>query len=335
MNPFKKNNQIIPTASINSVYIDDKLASDLFRPTKIAGTIKEHSEQLEIQKTLSDKDIFKQFNDKLTSKNKVINRKANEIATMYGERLANIICTLKKPSKLSIENRNDWTHEHWDYWKKINNITFVGGLTSPVLTRKFLKIINNKLIEKEINDLNVSFIEGSSNLGTLGLSTQVTEGEHLLFDFGQTFIKRAHHMKKNSQTVLNANLESIPSDYLFYKYKDESELKRIALSLHKFIIQTIKNTIEEVQFEGNNILISIANYVQNGAIYKARGGYGKLALLSGNYQKFLQEELSKDMSKNVTISLYHDTTAMSLALQNERKGAIISLGTAFGVAFIE
>lgn len=335
MNPFKKNNQILPVASINSVYVENTKANDLFSPSKIVQTIKENSQKLNINDSVSDVEIFKQFNQRLISENATIQKKANEIATLYGKRLADIICTLKKPSEQSKKMRTNWTENHWEYWKNISSITFVGGLTSAILTNKFLEIINAQLNQKNISDLKVSFIEGSANLGTYGLSTLVENGEYLLFDFGQTYIKRAHHIKENKQVKINTNLESIPSDYLFYKFRDDQELLIIAKSLHNFILETIIDTMNEVCFEGSNILISIANYVRDGVINQSRGGYGKLALLSPNYQLLLQEDLSQRMQKKVQVSLYHDTTAMSLGLQEDRKGAIISLGTAFGVAFIE
>ena len=48
MNPFKKDNQILPIASINSVYVNGQLASDLFRPQVIINEIKKHHKKLKI-----------------------------------------------------------------------------------------------------------------------------------------------------------------------------------------------------------------------------------------------------------------------------------------------
>jgi hypothetical protein len=58
-----------------------------------------------------------------------------------------------------------------------------------------------------------------------------------------------------------------------------------------------------------------------------------LALLSSNYQNHLTQQLSNKLHRDVQVYMYHDTSSMALALKDTHKGAIISLGTAFGVAF--
>lgn len=335
MNPFKKEKQLLPVASINSVYIDDIKASDLFRPALIFNEIIQNREELGITKFHDSRELLALFNELLFSDLDSVKAKAHDIAEMYGDRLAKVLSTLYKPSLKSISNRKDWTNEHWNYWKTIKRIYLVGGLTSPILTKIFYDRVALEFSRKKIDDIQVIFFEGSSNLGTKGLSTLIDDGDYLLFDFGQTNIKRARHIKMNHQTVLDAVLPSIKSDYLFYKTKTEDEVRMIAKRLHEFIIQRIIDTINETDFEGSNIYMAIANYVYNGAIYKARGGYAKLAYLSDNYQDFLTKDLSNRLNKKINVTLYHDTSAMALVLKDKPNTAVISLGTAFGVAFPE
>ena len=57
--------------------------------------------------------------------------------------------------------------------------------------------------------------------------------------------------------------------------------------LHEYIISVIEDTCLLTDFKGSKIKLSIANYVYNGRIYSHRGGYGKLAYLSDNYQEYL------------------------------------------------
>ena len=81
--------------------------------------------------------------------------------------------------------------------------------------------------------------------------------------------------------------------------------------------------------------MGIANYVFDGYIYKDRGGYGKLAYIKGNYEAHLSNEISVLLNREITIKLYHDTSAMALNFDNTERTAVISLGTAFGIAFPE
>lgn len=335
MNPFKKNGQIMPVASINSVYVDDIKASDLFRPALLIKRLEEKRELLGFSREITGEKMLYAFNKALNSDIPSIKTYAEKIAKEFGQKLARVITTLKNPSDLSKRNRDNWTDEHWEYWANIEKLYLVGGLTSPILTKVFYECINSALKAQNINNFTVVFIEGSSNLGTIGLSSEIIEGEHLLFDFGQTNIKRAHHIKKDGVTVIDNILSSISSDFLFYKHNTEEELIMIAKKLDNFISAVILDTIKQVGYKGNTILMSIANYIDKGKIYSARGGYGKLAYIADNYSSHLSKELSNATNRNIEVKLYHDTSAMALQFKSAKKTAVISLGTAFGVAFPE
>ncbi len=335
MNPFKKNNQMLPVASVNSVYIDDILASDLFRPSLILQEIVKQKDELGLNNVQDNSKLLYIFNSLLNSDLDSIKNKATEIAKEFGNKLAKVLTTLFDPSELSIKNRHNWTDEHWNFWKTIKNIYLVGGLTSPILTQIFYECVKDNFNKQGITDIRITFIEGSANLGTKGLASIVENGDYLLFDFGQTNIKRARHLKKNGKVVIDTILPSISSDYLFYKTKNQDEVKKVAKKLDDYIINTIKDTYKQVAFTGNEVYLSIANYVYDGEIYLARGGYGKLAYIAPNYEKYISKRLSNIFKKDIIVKLFHDTSAMALMFRNEPNTAVISLGTAFGIAFPE
>jgi hypothetical protein len=333
MNPFKKNNQMLPVASINSVFVDDVKAYDLFRPTLIAEEIMKNKDQLGLSNFSDHQKLLADFNDLLISDLDSIRSKAYEIATMFGYRLAKVLSTLFNPSLKSITNRENWTKLHWDFWKEIDRVYLVGGLTSPILTNIFYECIQETFQKENIKGKVITFMEGSSNLGTKGMASLTYDGDYLLFDFGQTNIKRGRHMKKDGLVVIDTVLPTIPANYLFYKTKNQKEVIKIAKKLHRFILKTIDDSAKLVAFSGSEVYMSIANYIDQGKIYAARGGYGKLAFLHDNYQEYLSQELSKKWKKKVSVTLFHDTSAMALLYQDQPNTAVISLGTAFGVAF--
>jgi len=335
MNPFKENGQMLPIASINSVYVEDVLASNLFRPELIINEIKKDRDFLGFSSDIADENLLVMFNGALNNDSFEIREKANEIAVSFGIKLANVLITLKKPSSKSVLNRPSWIDKHWEYWKGVKNIYFVGGLTSPILTSIFYTQIIKELNNHNIDDLKVSFIEGSIDLGTKGLTHITISGEYLLFDFGQTSIKRRHIIKEDNSIVIDSILPSVKSKHLFYKQKSEKELIHLANELDSFIINTIIDTVNIVNYKGNNMLVGIANYVIDGVIYSERGGYGKLSYIKGNYEEHLSNKISVLLKREITIRLYHDTSAMALNFRNTKRTAVISLGTAFGIAFPE
>ncbi len=335
MNPFKMKNQMLPIASINSIYVDDVLARDMFRPELIVQEIKKNRDYLGFSSDINDEYILYKFNGYLNNKDFDIRTKANEIAVSFGKKLANVIITLYNPSELSLKNHPIWTAKYWDYWKEVKKIYFVGGLTSPILTSIFYEQIKVESIKQNISNLNVSFIEGSVDLGTKGLSTLVENGEYLLFDFGQTNIKRRHLIKSNKEIEIDCILYPIKSRFLDYKGMNYEQLIESSLKLDDFILNTVMETISSVLYKGDYILIAIANYVYEGNIYSKRGGYAKLSYIKGNYEQHLSHRLSSLLSRKIDVKLYHDTSAMALNFKNIERTAVISLGTAFGIAFVE
>jgi hypothetical protein len=331
-NPFKLDGEMLPVASINSVYVDDVKANDMFRPTLMLEDIIKHKDALGISNVTEQNSLLSLFNQLLVHELDSIRNQAYELANNYGDRLAKVLSTLFNPSEKSKKNRTNWTSIHWDYWKTIQHIYLVGGLTSPILTKIFLERIQQEFKKQKIEDVTITFVHGSQNMGTRGLSTLVKDGEYLLFDFGQTNIKRAHHIKQDGNLILDVTLEPLQSKYLFYKTTDDNEVKKTASLLDDYLVDTIEQTAKEVHFTGTNIFIAIANYVSKGTIYSARGGYGKLAFIADNYQTHLQTRLSKRCKREINVSLFHDTSAMAL-LYDSPNTAVISLGTAFGVAF--
>jgi hypothetical protein len=333
-NPFMKDGYMLPVASINSVYIDDQLVGDLFRLELIIKDIVAHQEELGLSKTSDPKSIFEGLKDALLSEDDQQKEMAYQIAHKYGTRLANLLKTLKKPSASSIEHRKNWTKEHWDYWKTIKKLVFVGGVSLPSLTKIFLEDIQ-KMLDKEQLNLEVSFIEGSVNLGTEALSKTIESGDALLFDFGQTNIKRRHHSKDKDHVVFDMILPCIPSKYLDYKTQSEEALKKRAILLDAYIQKVILDTMEETLFDGEMVHIAMANYIYEGRIYPGRGGYAKLGLLFDQYDDHLSSQLSMRVGRKIKVRLFHDTTAVSYFFEGEEKTAVMSIGTAFGIAFVD
>jgi hypothetical protein len=334
-NPFKHDGEMLPVASINSVFVDDIKAYNLFRPSLIhEDIIKNQVElgQIELSKFESLSALFQEL---LLHDLDSVQAKANEIAYKYGYRLAKVISTLFNPSLKSISNRKDWDDQHWEFWKSIRRLYLVGGVTSPLLTKIFYKCIEDEFHKQGITGKTISFFVASQNLGTKGMTTLIDEGEYLLFDFGQTSIKRAHHEKRDGKTIIDLVLPAVTSDYLFYKTSSDKEIKQTALALDNYIVNVIENTANETNFKGHTILLAIANYVSKGQIYSARGGYGKLARIANNYQIHLEQRVTNRLGRNISVRLFHDTSSMALLFADEDHTAVISLGTAFGVAFPE
>lgn len=331
MNPFKKDNFMLPIASINSVYVDNVIATELFSPKLLINEIDNRRLELNISNKIPSYELLFSFNVQLANKNRL----ALEIANKYAKNLTKIIITLKKPSKLSVKNRTNWNSVHWSYWEHINRVYLVGGLTSKELNSIFYVHIKEEIINNNIDNFEVVIVEDSANYGTLGLIKKIDENESLVFDFGQSFIKRLHVNKNSNKVLFKNTLKPIISKHLKHTGYSKCDLKASGAILHKYIVEVITNTINEVNFTGNNIYISIANYIFFGKIYESRGGYAKLHYSADNYQEYLNNAVSESLNRDINVYLYHDTTAMALMFEKNHNEAVISLGTGFGISFLD
>lgn len=334
-NPFKHNGEMLPLASINSVFVDNIKAFELFRPSLILEEIIANGEVFGGIEIPADMSLISMFDLLLHHELDTVKRKANDIAVKYGYRLAKVLSTLMNPSLESVSNRTNWTSSHWAFWASIRHIYLVGGLVAQPLIDIFNTCIIDEFRRQQISNVTVTFVSDSQHLGTKGMATEIDHGEYVLFDFGQTHIKRAYVVKNHSKIVKDQVLSPVMSQYLEYKNTPIEAVKELAVELDEFIVDTILHTANEVGFQGNDFYISIANYVHGGAIYSNRGGYGKLAYLAANYQVHLQQRLHQRLHRSVRVRLFHDTSAMALLFRNEDHCAVISLGTAFGIAFPE
>jgi len=332
-NPFMKDGYMLPVASINSVYIDDTPVGALFRLELIIKDCLYNKEALHLKNTDNHMDIFDGLQAAILSRDLEVKRVALDIAHKYGKRLAQMIKTLKNPSELSKINRKNWSEEHWAFWRNIKKIIFVGGVALPALTKIFLDDIKEMILAEKI-DVEISFIEGSVNLGTEALGKKVDKGDALLFDFGQTNIKRRHHSKHGDDIELDMIMPCVPAKYLFYKAQSDEELLDTADKLDQYIQKVIMRTMEETLFDGKKVYIAMANYIFKGQVYPSRGGYAKLGLLFENYEVHLSKVLTKKVGYEIEVTLFHDTTAVSYFFEEEKNAAVISIGTAFGVAFV-
>ena len=350
-NPFIENGFLCLNVSINKLFIakmptdkvkqdlQGKSALDIFSTQLLIDEIKMNATKLGLDLTNIEEKTLPQYLDNLLdSPNLTVKETAENIVKKFGERLGVILLTLMKGDEENRLKRSDWNDSNWDYWKTIKNVILVGGLASSKVGEK-LKYYAQKVFSDSGNECyNIILNKDSSNVAIKGCATYIenpiNNKEYLIFDFGQTFIKRSI-VKINNNQVSNINtLDKVLSNNVDWDNSDIEKEKEEANKLNNHIIDVITDTINKADINniGDTIVISIANYVRNGLLAN-RGGYGKLRLLTNNYEEFLSSEIYKKTNTKFTIKLIHDGTAMAAAFSNYSDAVCLSLGTAFGVGF--
>ncbi|GKX67495.1 hypothetical protein [Inconstantimicrobium mannanitabidum] len=369
-NPFIKNGAVSLNTSINKLIIrkmpidkvkqdlEGKAAIDIFSTELFIEEIKIRSEMLRLDLNCIDEKKLPQYlNQCLESNNVIVKDTANDIIKLFGERLAIILLTLKKGENINRLGRKDWDDSNWEYWNQLKNVILVGGLSSERLGEKLKFYIEEVFKDSNEEGYNIILSKDSSNVGIKGCSTYIDgdqEKSYLIFDCGHTFIKRSLVKMCNKEIINIIRLDKVSSRHVVCDIDNDQEKKNEAIELHKYLLNIIIDTVNDanskIELErsrkyktkageylgnesiGNQIVISIANYVNNG-LFVNRGGYGKLRLIADNYEKYLSDELYKSIGKRFNITFVHDGTAMAAAFSDYPNSVCISLGTSFGVGF--
>jgi hypothetical protein len=321
--------------------IEGKIVLDIFGAGALINEIKKYANELKIDLNLiEEKELPKYLSASFESDDFVVVQTANDIVRKFGNRLGLILLTLKMGEQENQLAREDWNKEMWDYWANIKTIILVGGLASGVLGVKFKEYTINLFHMAKVDPYEIILFNNSAHIGVMGCATQIKEQNsmNIIFDFGQTNIKRSIVKICNGEISNITSLESRISKYARFDITDNNENYEEAKKLHEYLMQAIidtYNVAKECGEVGSEIIISIASYTIRGKLDDNRGGYAKLSNLAFNYADYLSEELSKLLSKEVKVTLIHDGTAAALNFRNYKDSVCITMGTAFGIGFPE
>ena len=352
-NPFLKEGVLSTNASINKLIIAKmpectvtqplagKSAQEIFSTDLLIQEIKNNAKQLQIDiSALEEKSLPLYLENCLESTDSNVRAAAHSIMKLFGERLAVILLCLKEGSPENRSARSDWTTEEWDYWHSLQHIILVGGLASPPLGEQLKYYVERVFLSSGKRPYTIILGKDSTYAGLRGCTTYLEDipptQVNLIFDYGQSFIKRSYAIMDGKKVRDIVILGKTLSRHVEWDIQDADFEKKEALELNRYFLETITRTVHEVENRGleihPHIILSIANYVKNGIIAN-RGGYGKLRLIAPDYAQYLSKQLKECLGKDYYFTMLHDGTAMAAGYADYDNSVCISLGTAFGVGF--
>ncbi len=287
-----------------------------------------------------DAELPKVLSEGLVSSDARFRQLSERVSKKFGNRLGLILLTLKTGLPENRAARKDWDDDCWRYWSEIRTVILSGGLASSMLGRRFKECIHHVFDLAHVKPYNIKLFDNGTYVGVMGVAQRLMEDDTatLVLDMGQTGFKRAFVRKSSGELTEFRPLQSVPSAYMTNSFSDEGERDRLAVDLHKRIVNLISSSYREVLKEeglSNTILISIANYTHNGILNPHRGGYAKLCAVGDDYAKVLEDDLSGELHRDIKVRLVHDSTASALYFSDIDNSVCITLGTGFGVGFTD
>ena len=304
-----------PKGSINRHLVDGVSANAYFSPKLI-------KEALVNDKAITfskDKPVLHQADDMIQNGHKQAS-KVYKIIYHFGLRLAKILYLFESPSENQKKHRTDYDANDWLFLKAIKTIYLAGGLLTESFTPIFKKATND-YFSKHPFDKRIVFMENSSHLALEGLAKK-SLNDALIYDFGQTNVKNGLYKLKHLSIFK-------PIDVHIPYHQDK---QRYAKETDDFIYGIVYEHLKAHK-DINHVHMAISNYLTDGLICPAPWCYGILYYLNPDYKQHIQDRLSQALDRQINVNLYHDTTAMAYALEKQDHAMLISLGTAFGVAY--
>ena len=285
-----------------------------------------------------DPDLLPHFDDCLTAVSPQVRAVAQTIAQDYGRSLGYLLLTLKRGDAINRKARPDWQAAHWAYWQQINAVWLGGGLLSGNLGRVAVAMARTLIHDCGFSDFALELAQNGRYLPLVGIGRTAPPGTTamLLFDFGQTAVKRAIALYQNdllSQLILLPAVQPACDDVLRPSLA-WADINQFADWLLKLMIETWRGAALIYPTLSPMIAVSMACYLLDGQPRpEDRGCYGRLQKITPNLAHFLSEKLRQQLHQDAHIQLYHDGIAAALPFAGFRQTAVLTLGTAIGVGF--
>jgi len=309
---------------------------DLLSAASLVAMIEAHAAELEMQATTPK--LLQAFNNCFNSPSLTVQATARQIAKTYGRHLGILLLTLERADAVNRRARPTWSRQHWQFWQSVATVHIGGGLLSGAMGLHAVASAQETLLDAGSDGMNLLLSPFAAYLSLAGLARTAPPNTRamLLFDFGQTNIKRAVAIRiaKDKIELHPLSKISTPSGPDLFA-SSERELAEAAASL-------ITDVVVQSWLEAQNnygpldpvVGISLACYLVNGHPPPSEMGYyGRMQILSVNLQNYLAAHIGQAIGREVQIALWHDGSAAGLAYAGSPNKVVMMLGTAIGIGF--
>lgn len=262
---------------------------------------------------------------------------ARELIAQVASDIGSIFWTLKSGRAQCA--REDWSEEHWAYWRGIRRFYLAGGLlhgpVGPVLTGA----VRDDLAAHGLSKVELCLTAHPAVISLIGAAKYAAflGRNAVVFDFGHSYIKRGYVLRESEGFVVHACMRR-PSQWTQWECESVQAERQAAQALTDLIEHTVLDMIgHAAQTQGvvcDTAVISVANYVQAGC-FVPRGGYGKLRHEPQPYDRYLSERIAARTGKPFSVHLLHDGTAGAYGAQGAswQEEAFVGFGTSLSVGF--
>lgn len=305
-----------------------KIGYQVFSSGVVCGLIRRHARQLGIP---GGCELPKALSEKLAAPQEAVRKEAEQLADELGRRLALVFYNAKEvyPNRQGLPDRE---RESAECFRLCRRLILGGGLAAGPLGERITASANRALKEAGAELLLVRH-PYPQYMPLLGCAMRCPEGNSLVFDFGQTYVKSAVARISPARACTLRVREKRPSQFVRRDYAFSAQKRREAKKLDRLIQEHIVGAVEQMRGRGlelsGAVVISLAAKFE-GTDLLPYGAYGKLEAVYPQYLSGLQARITQETGCACRLAAISDETAASLAV-GEQDALVVTLGTAFGL----
>ncbi len=282
-------------------------------------------------------DLLHQFDACFESPDDGVRETAVSIAHEYGRKLAFHQLVLKRADAVNRVVRSDWQAAHWNYWAQIRQVWLGGGLMAGHCGAVAAAEAQTFIRRHGFPGYTLAVSPHAASLPLLGAARAAPPAAPamLVFDFGQTAVKRAVAHYRDGVLVKLTVLRSLPAGC---PHLDWSQDRSLASQTRDRILHVVGETWMEVEAHGvrlcDTLTLVLACYLLHGQPRPEDWGcYGRLQQFAPHLASYLAAQLEPRIGQPVQINLLHDGQAAALPYAGQPHSAVITFGTALGIGF--
>ncbi len=282
-------------------------------------------------------DLFRGFDACFVHSEPLPRLTAKQVAVQYGRCLATILLTLKEGHPANRAARPEWGDEHWAYWQTINQVWLGGGLMAGHFGQQVVAETRRLIQQAGYAAYGLGLTPYPAQAALTGAASIVASTTEiaLLFDFGQTQIKRgiAQIVQGNLQKL--HLLPPLPAACgpLLSDGPDEARAEAHMEHLTA-VLRLTQRQLQSVGWQPQQIVAAMACNLHKGHPGREEWGcYGRLQQLASNLQNHLAAQWQQITGQSIPFRLIQDAQAAALVHRGVQNAAVITLGSAIGIGF--
>ena len=316
---------------MNTDGISGRTAFELLSAAAIAGLIREATGALGLDP--ADPQLLQSFNGRFDDPR--ARSAALAVAGAAGRRLGALLLVLWRGDPANRAARPEWSDAHWQYWRGVRRVCIGGGLFAGRLGEAAIPAAASFLAAGGCPIIVERSLWGEAMpLAGLARHAPPDTARMLLFDFGQTSVKRGLARYRRGVLVELARRPSRPAPDRGTLDEPPAATAQRWAAMRELILADWWGLRDAGQFEGTAIGLALAAHLRDGhPLTIDRSGYSRLGRLAPHLAAFVRDDLASALGRFRSFALLHDGLAAASVCAGQPETAVLTLGTAIGAGY--